>query len=139
MKLSEIQGDRVFDVIADIIDPIATIASDEEAMKLFDSSDKPEDKTPWEYFVQRARTAVPVLMREYKNELCVILASLNGVTKDEYVNGVRNPDYDPNADPDDEDFEKKESEYLIWPLTVPKLFSDVLDLVTDSSFVSFFS
>ena len=35
MKLSDIQGDRVFDVIADIIDPIANIAEDEKASAMF--------------------------------------------------------------------------------------------------------
>ena len=35
MRLSDIKGDRVFDVIADIIDPIANIASDETASALF--------------------------------------------------------------------------------------------------------
>lgn len=111
MKLSEIKGERVFDVIADIIDPVATIAADEEAMLLFSAKDKPEDMTQWEYFVQRARKAVPVLMRRYKTELCTILATTQGVTTEEYVEG----------------------------LNVPKLFADVLDLITDSEFVTFFS
>ena len=31
MRLSDIQGERVFDVIADIIDPIANIAEDDAA------------------------------------------------------------------------------------------------------------
>ena len=35
MKLSKIKGERVFDVIADIIDPIANIAEDKVAAALF--------------------------------------------------------------------------------------------------------
>ena len=111
MKLSEVKGDRVFDVIADIIEPVATIAQDEEAMALFDSGDKPEDMSGWQWFVERAKKSVPVLMRKYKDELCTILATVNGVSVEEYV----------------ED------------LSVPKLFANVIDLVTDSEFISFFS
>jgi hypothetical protein len=111
MKLSEIKGERVFDVIADIIEPVATIAQDKEAMKLFSSEGKPEEMSGWEWFVERAKTAVPVLMKTYKHELCVILATVNDVTVEEYVEG----------------------------LSVPKLFANVLDLVTDSEFISFFS
>lgn len=111
MKLSEIKGDRVFDVIADIIEPVATIAQDEEAMALFDSSDKPEEMTGWEWFVERAKKAVPVLMKKYKTELSTILAVVNDEDVDEYVKN----------------------------LSVPKLFANVIDLVTDSEFISFFS
>ena len=131
MKLSEVKGDRVFDVIADIIEPIATIAQDEDAIKLFASGDKPEDMTSWEYFVERAKTSIPVLMKKYKKEISEVLAALNGITVEEYVEGIPNPKYD--EDPENEPM------YEVPPLTIPKLFADVLDLVTDSEFVSFFS
>jgi len=111
MKLSDVKGERVFDVIADIIEPIATIAQDEEAIKLFDAKNRPEDMTPWEFFVERAKTSIPVLMKKYRSEICEIMAAINDTTKEEYVEGI----------------------------TIPKLFADVLDLVTDSEFVSFFS
>ena len=130
MKLSEIRGERVFDVIADIIEPVTVIAQDEEAVKLFDTKSRPDNMTPWEYFIDRAKVAVPVLMRKYKSEICAIMASINDVTVDEYMNGVENPDYE-----DDNGLPK----YKVQPLTVPKLFADVLDLVTDSEFIAFFS
>lgn len=131
MKLSAVTGDRVFDVIADIIEPIATIAQDEDAIKLFASGDKPEDMTSWEYFVERAKTSIPVLMKKYKKEISEVLAALNGITVEEYVEGIPNPKHD--EDPENEPL------YEVPPLTIPKLFADVLDLVTDSEFVSFFS
>lgn len=111
MKLSDIKGDRVFDVIADIIEPVATIAQDEEAMKLFNSADKPEDMGGWEWFVERAKKSIPVLMHKYKGELVKILATVNDVSEEEYVS----------------------------ELNVPKLLANVIDLVTDSEFISFFS
>ena len=42
MRLSDIKDDRVFDVIADIIDPIANIASDLTASFLFKRQKLPE-------------------------------------------------------------------------------------------------
>lgn len=136
MKLSAVKGERVFDVIADIIEPITTIAQDEDAIKLFQAKDRPKDMTPWEYFIQRAKESIPVIMRSYKSEICEIMASINGITSEEYVNGVVNPDYDETkAGEEDYDVPK----YNVAPLTIPKLFADVLDLVTDSEFVSFFS
>lgn len=131
MKLSDVRGDRVFDVIADIIVPVTEIAGDERAMRLFDPSGKPDDMTPWQFFVRRAREAIPAIMRDHRDEICQIMASINGVTVDQYVNGVPNEGYDPD-DPESREYEQP-------PLNVLKLFKDVLDLVTDSEFVSFFS
>ena len=42
MKLSKIKGERVFDVIADIINPIANIAEDKEAAALFQRQKLPD-------------------------------------------------------------------------------------------------
>lgn len=130
MKLSAIRGERVFDVIADIIEPVSTIAQDKDAMRLFDSSDKPVEMSGWEYFVERAKKSLPVLMKSYKSEICQIMATLNGITIDEYINGVKNDKYEEGG---------SEPMYKVPPLTIPKLFADVLDLVSDSEFVSFFS
>ena len=136
MKLSDIKGERVFDVIAEILVPIATIAQDKDVAKLFDGSNKPKNMTPWQYFIERAKTAVPVMMRDYKSEICEIMATINGITAEEYVNGVINPDYDEDkAVEEGYDVPK----YTVPPLTVPKLFADVMELMTDSEFVSFFS
>ena len=45
MRLSDIKGDRVFDVIADIIDPIANIAVYETASALVKREKLPEGMT----------------------------------------------------------------------------------------------
>lgn len=136
LKLSEIKGERTFDVIAEIIGPVATIAQDEDVAKLFDGSGKPEKMTSWQYFIERIKTAVPVMMRKYRGEICEIMATLNDITTDEYVNGVVNPDYDEEkAGEEGYDVPK----YKVPPLSVPKLFADVMELMSDSEFVSFFS
>lgn len=136
MKLSEIKGERVFDVIADVIGPVATIAQDEDAARLFDSKDKPEDMTSWQFFVERAKVSIPAIMRNHKSEICEIMSVVNGITAEEYVNGVENPDYEPERASEEGYSVPK---YKVAPLTVTKLFADLLDLVTDSEFVSFFS
>ncbi len=136
MKLSDIKGERVFDVIADVLVPVATIAQDDKVAKLFDGSNKPKKLTTWQYFVERAKIAIPVMMRDYRSEICEIMATLNDITPEEYVNGVVNPDYDEdNAGEEGYDV----PQYTVPPLTVPKLFADVMELMTDSEFVSFFS
>ena len=136
MKLSDVKGDRTFDVIADILVPVATIAQDENVAKLFDGSNKPKKMTPWQYFVERAKVAIPVMMRDYRTEICEIMAIINDITPEEYVNGVVNPEYDEEK-AGEEGYDVPE--YLTPPLNVPKLLADVMELMTDSEFVSFFS
>ena len=45
MRLSDIQGERVFDVIADTIVPIANIAEDDAASALFKREKLPDGMT----------------------------------------------------------------------------------------------
>ena len=66
MKLSDIHGERVFDVIADIIDPIANIAEDEKASAMFRREKIPEGMTAKEFAMQRARKALPALLKQHK-------------------------------------------------------------------------
>ncbi len=110
MKLSEIRGERVFDVVADIIDPIVVIASDKDASKLFKREKCPDGMEPWEFFLQRVRESLPTLVKTHKKELITILAVINDVDEGEYV---------------------KE-------LSFPKLLADLIELVNDAEFVSFF-
>ena len=58
MRLSDIKGDRVFDVIADIIAPIANIAADETASALFKSGKLPDGMNAKASLRGRARRAV---------------------------------------------------------------------------------
>lgn len=110
MKLSEIKGERVFDVIADVIGPITIIASDEKAAKLFHRDEVPKGMTAWGFFLQKVRESLPFLIREHKDELVAILCTIKGVSAEEYV---------------------KE-------LTFQSFFGDMMELVTDAEFVSFF-
>ena len=110
MRLSDIKGDRVFDVIADIIDPIANIASDETASALFKREKLPEGMTAKAFLLERARKAVPALLKGHKGDIITVLATIEGVSSDDY----------------------RES------LTLAKLMQDAAELLTDEAFSELF-
>lgn len=112
MRLSEIRGERVFDVIADIIEPACNIASDKEAAALFDRSEKkPDGMSTTEFVMGKVKRSVPVLMRSHKEDLIAILAIVDGVDVDEY----------------------RET------LTMPKLIQGVYEILTDEDLLAFLS
>lgn len=111
MKLSEIKGDRVFEVIADIMEPLANIAGDDDVMAIFTDKSKAEDETGVQFALRKAKTSVPVLLRDHKDDVVEILAVLNGVDKDEYLENV----------------------------TIPKLIGEVFEVLTDNELLAFLS
>lgn len=111
MKLSDVRGERTLDVIADLIGPIAEIASDEEAARLFRREAVPEGVTAREFFTERAKSAVPALLRGHRDAVISILAAIEGTDREEYAES----------------------------LNLAKLLRDVVDLMTDEEFVAFLS
>lgn len=63
MKLSDIKGDRVLDVIADVIDPIANIAQDRDVNEMFKRKAVPEGMEAHEFFAGRMRKGMPALLK----------------------------------------------------------------------------
>ena len=110
MRLSDIKGDRVFDVIADIIDPIANIASDETASALFKREKLPDGMTAKAFLLERARKAVPALLKGHKSDIITVLATIEGVSSKEYRAS----------------------------LTLAKLMQDTAELLTDEAFGELF-
>ena len=110
MRLSDIKGDRVFDVIEDIIDPIANIASDETASALFKREKLPEGITAKEFLLERARKAVPALLKGHKSDIITVLSTIEGVSADDYRAS----------------------------LTLAKLMKDTAELMTDEAFDELF-
>lgn len=102
MKLSNIKGEAVFDVVADIMEPLANIAADPEAVKAF----KPEEGTD---APTRVKAIATYLIKEHRADTVSILAALEQVSADEYLDG----------------------------LTMAKLLTDVLDVITDDELISF--
>ena len=84
MRLSDIQGERVFDVIADIIEPIANIAEDDAASAMFRREKLPDGMTAKEFMTQRARKSLPALLKGHKDDIIAILASIEGVSAESY-------------------------------------------------------
>ncbi|MBR4266488.1 MAG: hypothetical protein IKQ46_10590 [Bacteroidales bacterium] len=116
MKLSEIKGDRSIEVIADILEQVAIIAADPEAMKFF--TEKPKvDKNgnmlePMEKWVaKRIGEKLPYLLKTHKKALYTIFATLEGVPVDKYIESV----------------------------TIAKIIKSLVDLFTDESIAPLFT
>lgn len=111
MKLSDIKGDRVLDVIADIINPIANIVQDKDVAAMFKREAVPEGMEARDFFAKRMCKGLPVLLNGHKADIIAIMAAIEGVTPEQYAESL--------------DF--------------PKLFTDVMELVTDDAFLNFLS
>lgn len=76
MKLSEIKGERAIEVIADLIEPIADIASDPKCANLFRGEVK-KGETPREAGLRNLKSKIPYLLREHKKSIIKVLSILN--------------------------------------------------------------
>ena len=111
MKLSDIKGDRVLDVIADIIDPIANMVQDKDVAAMFERKAVPDGMDARDFFAERMCKGMPVLLKGHKADIITIMAAIDGVTPEQYAESL--------------DF--------------TKLFTDVMELVTDNAFLDFLS
>ena len=110
MKLSEIKGERVFDVIAELIVPIANIAADPDASRLFKKERPPKGQDAKDFLIDKVKKSGPVLMKKHKKDVVTILSAIEGVSKKEYSES----------------------------LTMAKLITDVVELLNDELFISVF-
>lgn len=111
MKLSEIKGERTIEVVAELIEPIAVISQNQNARELFKRRKVPAGMTANEFFLQRVRATVPSLLTECKDEIITVLATIKGVSRREYAESM----------------------------TLMSLTIDVMELLGDQEFLSFFS
>lgn len=111
MKISDIKGDRVLDVIADIIDPIANMVQDKDVAAMFKREAVPDGMEARDFFAKRMCKCLPVLLKSHKTDIIAVMAAIEGVTPEQYAASL--------------DF--------------PKLFTDVMELVTDDAFLNFLS
>ena len=110
MRLSDIKGDRTLDVIAEIIDPVANIAEDEEASAMFKREKLPDGMTVKKFLMKRVRKSLPALLKGHKADIIAILSSIEGVSAEEYAGA----------------------------LNLVKLVKDCTDLLTDEAFMELF-
>lgn len=87
-RLSEIKGDEVVDLIADLIVPIAEIAADEDAAEIFQKRELPTGMTPTQFAMQRIRKSMPVLLKAHKEDLLTIMSLLAGETVEAYTESM---------------------------------------------------
>ena len=88
MRLSDIKGDRTLEVIAEIIDPIANIAEDEEASSMFKREKLPDGMTAKKFLMKRVRKSLPVLLKGHKADIIAILSAIEGVSAEEYAGAL---------------------------------------------------
>lgn len=110
MRLSDVKGERTLEVIADIIEPIANIAEDEAAAELFQRKQLPEGVSVKKFLLDRARKAVPALLKGHKADIIAILSAIDGVEPEAYRG----------------------------TLNLVKLIKDCTDLLTDEAFGQLF-
>lgn len=110
MKLSDIKGDACLDVLADITGPVIVLAQDEDVKALFSGNGCPEGADRYQYATEQVKKGLPKLVKAHKAEVIKILAALDGKAPEEYA---------------------KE-------LTLAKLMADIVELLTDEDFGSFF-
>lgn len=83
-QLSEIKGEKSFDILAEIIEPTTNIATDKASASLFGPRPLPEGMTMKEFVIQRVKEAIPPLMKRHKKDLIKIFAVLSDMTEKEY-------------------------------------------------------
>ena len=110
MRLSDIKGDRTLEVIAEIIDPIANIAEDEEASAMSKREKLPDGMTAKKFLMKRVRKTLPVLLKGHKADIIAILSAIEGVSAEEYAGA----------------------------LNLVKLVKDCTELLTDEAFMELF-
>lgn len=110
MKLSDVKGEHTLEVVADVIEPICNIAEDENAAALFKREKLPEGMTTTKFLLQRAKKAVPALLRDHKTDVIAILSTIEGTSQEAYTGA----------------------------LNLVKLTKDFIDLMTDEAFTDLF-
>lgn len=85
MRLSDVKGERTFEVIADIIEPVYRIAQDKAAVEMLSPKPCPEGEDPKRFMARRLVAGVPALLRSHKGDLVAIMAAIEGEDAEEYA------------------------------------------------------
>lgn len=85
MRLSDVKGERTFEVVADIIEPVYRIAQDEAAVEMLSPKPCPDGEDPKKFMARRLVAGVPALLRSHKGDLVAIMAAIEGEDAEEYA------------------------------------------------------
>lgn len=92
MKLSELKGERAIEVIADLIAPVTSIASDQKNLSIFKKQESGERSK--EEVAKDLSEKIPTLLKTHKKDVLDILCAFNPDAKPEemsvydIINGV---------------------------------------------------
>lgn len=78
MRLSEIQGERAIEVIADLIEPFSNIATDPNIKSVLQIRKK-ENETAEEAAIRAIKKNIPVLLKEHKKDVAQVIGILEGI------------------------------------------------------------
>lgn len=99
MKLSEVKGERAADVIADIIPIVYSLSVDKDVAPLFAKPNippVPKGVDPEKHFKKysdkivkdRVTKYMPHLLKKYKHEIYMLIATINGIEYAEYTENI---------------------------------------------------
>lgn len=111
MRLSDIKGEETFEVLADLVEPIISIAQDDAAARMFQREKCPKGMTPRDFALEKIKVGLPTLLRGHKDDLIVIIATLKRIPPEQYASEVG----------------------------LASLAKDVLELASDEDFLGFLS
>lgn len=111
MKLSDVRGERVFDVMADIIAPVCRIAKSNDLSSILQRDKLKKGEDPRAHVLGKVERHLPNLIREHHGDVVAVLASIEGVSTEEYMESM----------------------------TIMSLYNDVYELLADESFLDFLS
>lgn len=86
MALDALKGEAALDALADLIDPVFSIAQDEALAGLLSAEGLGDD--PREGMAERLRKAAPKLIKGHKDDLVRIMAATQGKDEDEVRDGL---------------------------------------------------
>lgn len=109
MRLSDVKGERTFEVLAAIVEPVSNIVGDEAVKKAFKSRKRAKGQTDAQLFAERLKAVLPRLLSEHRDDVVAVLAAIAGTTPEEYMAGC----------------------------SLSSLMQDVFELLTDEEFVTF--
>lgn len=84
MRLSDIKGERLLEVIADIMEPVANIVLDDEVAAAFKREKCPEGVDPRQFTIRKLTVAIPIAIKLHKADIIAVLAAVEGVPSAEY-------------------------------------------------------
>lgn len=86
MRLSEVKGERTFDVVAQVIPSILSIAGDKRITSILSTGRADGDtRSNEEIAAEKASQVLPLFLNTHRKETISILAAIKGQTPEEFV------------------------------------------------------